>query len=205
MKPIKKFGVIWILLFIFFPLISNSSIRWDSIGRKMNINMKMLDADFAMPTNFTELDSGRRFPCGDYKITSSMTYTIVNKDSTVRIGFSVHGYPSEKSLQRYKKQYARLDPNTNYIRIAKNRADTIRHKLVIYEKALLKPFNADGGGEYTRNCTLPYEDQYPYHRVIFIHIKNRGDVEITYFYKESAKDGIDEIVNKTAGLIEYRD
>jgi len=45
------------------------------------------------------------------------------------------------------------DPNKNYLKIARLRADTLNHKLIFYGKDDSKRiFNADDAGEYVKVC-----------------------------------------------------
>lgn len=198
----KDFRLILLLL-----LLLNTSFidQEDPVYRGMGGNMEKVNAEFTLPENFKSLDAGRRWPCGDWNHTNAMIYTIVNRDSSVRIGFSVIGRLTDRTYERIKSRNPDYNPNDNGINTAKHKADTINNELVIYGTNYLKKFNADQGGEYVRNCTLPYEDIYPYNKVVFISKDGRGHVEISYFYKEEMKDQIDSLIQETAGLVRYND
>lgn len=193
------------ILFILFLLSTSFIDQEDPIYRGMGGNMKEINAEFTLPENFKSLDAGRRWPCGDWNHTNAMLYTIVNSDSSVRIGFSVIGRLTDRTNERIKKRNPDYDPNNNVIVTAKDNADTINNELIMYKPSYLEKFNADQGGEYVRNCTLPYEDIYPYNKVVFISKDGRGHVEISYFYKEEMKEEIDSLIHETAGIVRYND
>jgi len=177
------------------------------IDRRFRIEFKVMNLKFEMPKHFTELDSGKRFPCGDAKISSTMLYTITNKDSTIRIGFAVVEPIKPKNLEWTKKHFnPSFDDNKNYLLTAHILADTVHHQLIFYDKEYSKQkFNADDSGVYSRNCTLPFEGKYNNHKIVFMAKRNRGHVELSYFYTDVARDRIDKVIKNTAGMIKFLD
>lgn len=173
--------------------------------RRMAGGLNKFNAEFVMPKDFFELDSGRRFPCGDYQITNAMLYTVCNRDSSIRIAFSFIGGPSERILNRVRQRDPTFDAKKAHLNTIKAHADTVNHEVLFFNEQHLNTFNADIGAMYTRNCTLPYEDKYPYHKIVFIYKHNRGHIEMTYFYTDKAKDHIMDVIDQTAGIVRFKD
>jgi len=194
------------LLFLLIYLVP-VTLFGQRIDRKMRIKLKVMNLKFEIPKHFTELDSGKLFPCGDAKILSTMFYTIINRDSTIRIGLAALEPTKPKDLEWIKKHFnPNFDPNKNYLRTAYSHADTVHHQLVFYSKEYSKQkFNADDSGEYSRNCTLPFEGKYNNHKIVFMAKRNRGHVELSYFYTDAARDRIDKVIKNTAGMIKFLD
>ena len=42
-------------------------------------------------------------------------------------------------------------------------------------------------------------------KVVFLFKKDRGHVEMTYFYTDKAKDKIEDYIKKTKGILKYND
>lgn len=181
----KIIAVFTFVIFLIPSLLAQKSVDW-----KLKVNAKHDKFEFMMPSGFHELDSGERFPCGDGLISSSDIYAIGNKDTSVRIG--IYSISTQSTV--------------NHSRIARLRADTVNSTLVFYtNEYVTERFNADEGGEYSRNCTLPFKGIYPYHRIVFVYKKGRGHFELTYFFNEQSVKDMDAIIQETSGMIRYLD
>ncbi|HCN84230.1 MAG TPA: hypothetical protein DIT07_11515 [Sphingobacteriaceae bacterium] len=159
-----------------------------------------------MPEEYKSIYVEHSYQCGDGKSTNAINYTITNKDSSVVIAFSFINLPDSNSLAMIRRFSPGWDPNKNYIKTAKNRADTLNHKLLFYEKDYSKRvLNADDAGEYVRACSLPYMNRYKNYRVIFLFKRDRGHIEITYFCTDTSKDKIGDYIKQTKGMLKYND
>lgn len=158
-----------------------------------------------IPKSFIALDSGKIFPCGDAKLSSSMIYTLINADSSIRIGIAVTHQVKEKDAEWVRMHANKdFDASLNYKKVAILLADTTKGKLKFYEKAYTKStFNADDAGEYVRNCTLPFENRYTHHRVVFATKINKGNVDLIYFYNDKDSKKIEEIIKTTCGMLRF--
>ncbi len=164
-----------------------------------------MDFSLTIPKSFKALDSGKIFRCGDAKLSSSMIYTLINSDSSIRIGIAVTHQVQEKDAE-WVRAHAnkKFDANSNYKKVAVLLADTTKGKLKFYPKEYSKRiFNADDAGEYVRNCMLPFETRYTHHRVVFATKANKGNVDLIYFYTDKDLKKIDEIVKKTSGILRF--
>lgn len=175
------------------------------INTLFNARLKRANAVFTMPTGFRELDSGKDYSCQYNAIMNQMNYTIVNAGNSVRIGFA-YVYPLDGWAKELSSKALNQNPDPHYIIVAKNFADTVNHKLIIYkEKYLKKTFNADNGGMYHRNCTKLYEGIYPLSKAVFIHKEESGYFEISYFYKDQPETEIEKLIKDTAGMLRFKD
>ncbi|MGV3760912.1 hypothetical protein [Parapedobacter sp.] len=203
---VPRFSSQVLIGFLWVGFISASFVSYqEKYFKRMAGGLTSFNAEFTMPDNFSELDAGRRFPCGDYNITNAMLYTICNRDSSIRIAFSFVSEPSERILNRMRRQNPNFEVKMAHLNTIKAQADTINHEVLFFNNQHLKKFNADIGAMYTRNCTLPYEDKYPYHKIVFVYKRGRGHIEITYFYTDSAKDYVMDVIDQTAGIICFKD
>src|SRR5690606_38436078 len=125
---------------------------------RLEIDLKVYNVAFNMPKQYVECDSGFNFYCGDRNITNGITYSIIKKDSSVKIGFAFCPTPPKKDIEALKtiKPGTKLtNRNINYLRNAIYRADTIHHKIIYYDSGFAKQmFNAEHALAITRNCTL---------------------------------------------------
>ncbi|MBO9621020.1 MAG: hypothetical protein J7539_18535 [Niabella sp.] len=177
-----------IALFMFSGLIIlklNASAQ--RIDRRLKINLTQYNIAFIMPKRYVECDSGFSFFCGDWKITNGISYSIIKKDSSVKIALSFVRTPS--------------GAEDNYLRTAVNRADTMHHKIIYYDSAFSKQtFNADHVVAITRNCTLPYKNLNN-NRVFFIARNGRCHIELTYLYTDKMKKKIEPEIERTLKTI----
>jgi hypothetical protein len=181
----KIMSIFIVINFLIPSLFAQKSIDW-----KLKAKAKHEKFEFTMPSGFHELDSGERFPCGDMLISGSDFYAIGNKDTSIRI--SIYSISTQLT--------------DNHSRVARRRADTVNSTLVFYTNDYVSErFNADEGGEYSRNCPLPFKGTYPYHRIVFVYKKGRGHFELTYFFTEQSVKAMDAIIRETSGMIRYLD
>lgn len=192
------------LLFIFFFLF-NCKLHAQEQPKDFvfNSNLKACQMSFTPNNKFTEFEGAHNYSCGDDVRYNALFYTMVNKDSSIVIGFTLMK-ATPKHMQAMLGPKA--DFNTNYIKNAKYLADTINHKLIFYKPTYIKQkFNADDVVEYYRACLTPYNGKYPFKKVVIGVKRDIGQFEIIYFYTKAAEKNIDKVIKNTAGIIKYNE
>jgi len=132
---------------------------------------------------------------GFIKKDSSVVITIafIQRDSAV--------YKSDRELFKGLKNY---DPDSVWRINFKYRVDSVNHSYMLFDKAKLKAFNADGGVEFNMNCTNLYMDNYNIAKAVTINKKYRGIVEIYYFTREHTKTDIEKEVGNASSMVSFK-
>ena len=197
MKYIKA-PIVLILVFI-------SQLCWaqDSNYHQSFVNtLNEVSAKFILPKNFHEVITDSKLPCGDYKISNSIMYGIANKDSSIKIVFSVISPVKQKRVELQKLKDPNFTAQIAHFNNVKDVADTINDKVTYLNDIQKKKYNVDIGATYTRNCPLPYENKYKFNRILHLYREGFGHIEVKYFYTEKNID-IETVINDTSGLIKY--
>lgn len=196
-----------LLTFITVICLSVRVSAQSSIDRMISIDVVKFGIAFSMPNGYMECDSGFLFQCRDAKITNAIVYSIVKKDSSVKIGISfvpVTDSVTMKNLSIHYPQLAQPDPNTNYLITAKYLADTSQELVNFYDSIYVKKtFNANHALSFIRKCRVPHEN-YENHRIVFIAKNNICHVELTYLYTNNSKGNIEEEIRRTEGMIRFK-
>ncbi|MBO9153619.1 hypothetical protein ACFOTA_15465 [Chitinophaga sp. GCM10012297] len=161
---------------------------------------------FSIPPDYVEADSGFRFVCSDSQLTNAIVYSIIRKDSSVKIGFSFVEVPDNKTYETLKLRYPGMSnhpPNKNYLRSALVKADTIGSAIKYYDDAYAKnAFNADHALSLSRACIVPYLI-WNHNRIVHIAKDDRCHIEISYFFTEAASKTMYEEIERTEKMIRF--
>lgn len=191
---------------IFFLVCFHLGAYAQSIDRRLKINLNELNMSFNMPNNYIELDSGFHFVCWDGKMASDPIYTVVKKDSSVLIAYSIifHGKQDDiKRIQRINPEWTSV---INFKNIVKNLADTINHKVNHYDSIYLKnTSSADMGCEFSRNCVVPFREKYINNRIVIIGKNDGRQVQIIYLFTDMAKEKMEAEIKNTANNLKFND
>jgi hypothetical protein len=192
---------------LFFILLLNGSIlQAQKIDKKFKMHLSQMNLVFEMPKGYIETDSTFDFNCGDRKQNNGILYCIMKADSSLKIAFCLNNYPEPIEISRIKQLNPKWTPEANYLKIIYQLADTIHYKLLFYpEKYVKEKFNADDGGELTRNCTIAIEKKYTNNRMIFAAKKQRGYIQLTYMYTDEARKTIDKEMQETACMLQFKE
>lgn len=156
---------------------------------------------YTVDRNFDEFEGIHKYSCASGEQNNALLYTVINKDSSIVIGFTLMP-PLSKEMMSDPK----IDYEHNYIKTARSMADTINHKLILYKPEYVKAkFNADDVGEYYRACPIPYNGKYPFRKIVFGAKKATGQFEVIYFYNNKAAKDVDKVIKATAGIIRFND
>jgi len=165
-------------------------------------NLNEVSAKFILPKKFHEINTENKFPCGDYKISNTIMYGIANKDSSIKIVFSVIPPVKPKRLELQKLNDRNFTAQIAHFNNVKDVADTINDKIIHLNDFQKANYNVDVGAIFTRNCPIPYENKYRFNRILYLYKEGFGHIEVTYFYNKKNMD-IDALINETSGLIKY--
>ncbi|PZP46348.1 MAG: hypothetical protein DI598_12200 [Pseudopedobacter saltans] len=134
-------------------------------------------------------------------------YNIIDKDSSICIGFSVYNLNSKQDSDKIiQKLFPGRKVNNEYKLPIKHKADSINHKInyYSYEKAE-KLYNATIAGDYYMyNFENPYEKRFFNCRIVFMHKDNVGDAEIYYFYNEKEKNRVDKLIEESYKMLYFK-
>ncbi|WP_186757458.1 hypothetical protein [Echinicola salinicaeni] len=168
------------LTFLFLSLLQAAFGQEKNKVDQFKEHINNLGLKFHLPNNYTFSESKGSFTCGDHKLSSTILLIVKNSSDDVRIGFTFieNSHKMEKSIQKISPSY---DTNKSYLISAKLKADTINSNLIFYDKSILEKLGFDDGGEYSRNCPLPFAQKYPFNRTVFFHKDYVADFEITFF------------------------
>lgn len=191
----------------FFAIaLMSTTLHAQNITRKLNNGLSRMNMSFMMPHDYAELDSGFYFTCGDGRLSPPIMYTIMKKDSSVKIGITFVARPSDVELNRIRRFVGnRFIPDSSYIYNARGLADTVHHKIKFYSKDYVRRYyNGDNGVEIFRHCVMPVDKIYKHNKIVIISKNGRGHVEITYLFIDviSEKEIDKEIIN-TAGMLRF--
>lgn len=132
---------------------------------------------------------------------------IINKDSSICIGFSEYGLNLKYDTSKiFQKIYPGRKENDEYKLPIKSKADTINHKINYYSsKKSQKLFNATIAGDYyMRDFENPYEKHFYRCRIVFMHKENIGDAEIYYFYNEAEEEKVDRMIRNAYKMLCFK-
>lgn len=196
-----------LFLTIYFGLVNFSFAQQKVTESAFSSKTDYFGVTYYPPKDFTPFEGNHSYSCGPAEgYFNALNYTIISTDSSIVIGFSLIKAYNKIQNENLKTISPKYDFNTNYIRTAKQLADTVHNKIVMYKSEYSKKkFNADDAGEYYHSCLALYDNKYPFKKVVFGFKKDIAQFEITYFYTEKSKTKVDDIIKKTAGIIKFND
>ncbi|TSJ43972.1 hypothetical protein FO440_07265 [Mucilaginibacter corticis] len=141
---------------------------------------------------------------------SNPNFAFIKKDSSVVITIAFiqrdsATYESDRALMKgLRPDWKNYDPDTVWMINFKYRVDSVNHSYMLFDKAKLKPFNADAGVEFYMDCTNLYMDDYKIAKAVTINKKYRGIVEIYYFTRQHTKIDIEKELYNASSMVSFK-
>lgn len=152
--------------------------------------LKQTNTTFTMPEGYVQASSSDAFVAytnhedrSQVKALRPMLYRIISRDSTVLISYIFLDLKTYDTSSLLRKLFPGNSPDTDYMLKIKMKADTLREPVRYFDQETTNgKFHATVAGTYSFQLEIPYEGRYHFCRVVFMHKKNEGDVEVYYFY-----------------------
>lgn len=145
------------------------------------------------------------FECHCYNINGrkdllSGDFYLYNSDKSVIIMIEDDGYSDLKgALVPYW-----YDDNKMFFNNAVAKADTSKYALRFYSANELRPLNADGAAELTRNCHVPGNNAgHLSNRNIYISKAYQGNFNLIYLFKDTVRSRQDKIISETKNMLTF--
>lgn len=145
---------------------------------------------FTMPEGYAEISGRDEFVAYDrnadprkLKALRPMLYRILSSDSTVLTSFIFLDLKTYDTSKLLRKLFPENSPDTDYKIKIRMKADTLLEPVRYFDDSLTAGrYHATAAGTYSFRLEIPYEGRYSFCRVVFMHKKNEGDVEVYYFF-----------------------
>lgn len=158
------------------------------------------------------------FICQQGNYAPSFAKVIINSDSSIAIGIVTYPMITKtgKDAIEDRMNTKGFDVNKNWENLIRNyrTLDTSMAPEHYYDPAFIaETSRADIAGEFVRHCIQVginagenrYRNDYKYYKTAFITKKDRGNMEIVYFYKEGTRpDGLDDFIVNNAEMLRYK-
>jgi len=169
----------------------------------LNDFLNKMALEYKIPDHFIESDSTQ-----DYWISRDCniqwTYRLLSKDKKMNIAFSLMDY-DKKAEDRAKRFFPNHESNNNYLAWIRNRADTTKYKVDYFPADFThKTFNADAAGTYTLRQDNKFQNKYNHCKALFIYKKDRGHLELYYFYSDERKCKLKEFIKIASGMLRFK-
>ncbi|KLT68482.1 hypothetical protein [Flavobacterium sp. ABG] len=156
---------------------------------------------FKQPNNYIKVDSSYEYDPIPTYLHGLLLYSIKNKHDDLIIAFTMIEVHEPNEL--LKKMFPKSAEINNIIPYLINEADsTISSPIKIDEKKL-KELSADNGYIYNMKIVYPYLGKYPLCRKVLIHKDNVSNAQILYFYTKKDEDKVDDVIQKTWGMLKF--
>lgn len=161
---------------------------------------RKLGFTFTCPIGYQSIDTilAYKYSC-DRRSEGKAFYAIQNDKKNLIVAFRFMHWNKELEESAAKLIRPR-NPNwtadSDYFYLSKVYADTINHKITHLKQDYIKEyFNASNGTDFISSCRNKFLNM-PYGRYVVVSKDGRGYVSMAFYYDDSAKENIDEQIQK---------
>jgi hypothetical protein len=156
---------------------------------------------YKQPEFYFALDSVQDYDPTPNYLHTLLSYSIKKEEDDIIIAFAVIEIQEPKEM--ITKMFPKSKEINNIVPYLITEADsTVSIPIKIDEKKR-KELNADDGYIYNLKIVYPYLGKYPLCRKVFIHKDNVSNAEILYFYTKKDEDKVDDVIQKTWGMLKF--
>ena len=196
---IKKFTPLF-FLFFFFSTFSNAQKK--SLDKTFKYFLEEGQLTFSQPENYCGLDSVQNYDPSPKYLQSLLLYSIKNKKNDIIIAFSL--IKIRKPNELLKKMFPKSQEVNDLMPYLITEADSSVSIPIKIDTTNLKRLNADNGYIYNMKIIYPYLEKYPYCKKVLIHKNDLYRAEVLYFYNKKEIDNVDDIIQKTWGMLQFK-
>lgn len=187
---------------IFICILVNSLLQLPAFGQKYDrmfkIDLNELKLDYKKPKGFLERDSITSVRCKDSRLylPTTLIYSIVNKDSSIIIGFG--DFITDHGQYDY-------DPVVNILRRKKSEADSVYFRPIVYDQKIAgSEFNGDLAVQYSPHCSEAFLKKYNNDRYILVGKKGVGEFTIAFYFTDKAKDRALTMIKNASQILKFQ-
>ena len=172
-----------------------------------------MNVEILKPTGFSDYVDGMfRFPEIAITVHDLYSYCLINKDSSIYIGFAVYSANPKSNAKKnaemkiMRSDWLNYDADSTWIYHTRISADTNCSPIDFYNTAMKSLSNSDDVAEYNRGEKAPLLNRFYIYKTVTYHKIDRGFINVSYFsLKKECKDKrLDRLIEKNRKIIRFK-